>query len=259
MHILPGIPSITRHQRLIGLVALILLLGLGGCASVAQNQYDDGYEANDAAEPFNREMYGFNEGLDRAVLKPVSTRYVQTVPQAVRTHVSNFYSNLLYLDTVINGFLQGKLTQGTSDLARFGVNSTVGILGLFDVATPMGLKKHTEDFGQTLAVWHAGDGSYLVYPLLGSSSVRDTGAIVVSLLTNPIVYATAPIAIPLSILGVIDLRARHAGFVQFRDEAALDPYIFTRESYRQHRVFEIYDGKPPRPNYDTSGLPDQTQ
>ena len=251
-----GLMQAPLHGRAIWLVALTLLLGLSGCASMPKDLDED--DANDVAEPFNRSMYDFNEGLDRVVLKPVSTGYVKHVPQTARTGVSNFYDNLLYLDTVLNGFLQGKLTQGVSDLARFSVNSTVGILGLFDVATPMGLKRHKEDFGQTLAVWHAGDGSYLVYPLLGPSSVRDTGGIVVGLLTNPIVYALPPIAIPLGILSVVDLRARKAGFVKFRDAAALDSYIFTRESYRQNRVYEIYDGNPPRPVYENSGLESDT-
>lgn len=241
------------YERATWLIALpLMLLWLGGCASMPNDPDEE--DVNDAAEPFNRSMFDFNEGLDRVVLKPVSTTYVNHVPQTVRTGVSNFYDNLLYLDTVLNDFLQGKLTQGVSDLGRFGINSTIGIIGLFDVATPMGLKKHNEDFGQTLAVWHAGDGSYLVYPLLGPSSVRDTGGIVVGLLTNPVVYAVPPVAIPLGILSVVDLRARKEGFVKFRDAAALDPYSFTRESYRQNRVYEIYDGNPPRPVYDKGGL-----
>lgn len=230
-------------------LAVLLAFALGGCASTPKS-LEEGEDDNDAVEPLNRSMYSFNEGLDRVVLKPVSTGYVKYVPQLARTGVSNFYDNLLYLDTTLNSFLQGKLVQGFSDLTRFGVNSTIGVLGLFDVATPLGLEKHDEDFGQTLAVWNAGDGSYLVYPLLGPSSARDTGGIVVSFLTNPLLYITAPVAIPLSILNVVDQRARNEGFVKFRDAAALDPYIFTREAYRQNRVSKIYDGNPPPPVFD---------
>lgn len=232
--------------RLLGSHILAIALGLGGCASIPPEEREPG----DRFEASNRSIDRFNDGLDRAVLKPVSSAYVKHVPQPARTGVSNFYGNLLYFDTILNGFLQGKVKQGASDLARFGVNSTIGLLGFFDVATPLGLQQHDEDFGQTLAVWGAGSGEYVVYPLLGPSGVRDTGGVVVSLLTNPIMYVAAPVAIPLGVLNIIDLRARKEGFVRFRDEAALDPYVFTRESYLQNRRFEVYDGNPPRIRYD---------
>ncbi len=232
-------PGPGRHFVWLG--SLVIVLALGGCASIPQDQRDP----DDALETVNRPVYDFNEGLDRAVLKPVSSAYTDHIPQLVRTGVSNFYDNLLYLDTVLNSFLQGKLSQGFSDFGRFGLNSTVGILGLFDVATPLGLTQHREDFGQTLGVWGAGTGEYLVYPLIGPSGVRDTGGVVVGWLTNPLFYLAAPVAIPLGVIGVVDLRARKEGFVKFRDAAALDPYVFTRESYLQHRQSEIYDGNPP--------------
>ncbi len=223
-------------------LSIACVLAVTGCASVPPGERDP----EDPHEGFNRSMYRFNDKLDAAVLKPVSSAYTRTLPQPVRTGVSNFYSNITYLDTTLNDFLQGKGAQGASDLGRFLVNSTIGIIGIFDVATPMGLELHNEDFGQTLGVWGARNDSYLMYPVWGPSTVRDTGGIVVSLLTNPIYYATAPVSIPLGLLQVVDLRARHEGFVQFRDEAALDPYVFTRESYLQHREFEVYDGNPPR-------------
>lgn len=221
--------------------SLFIALALGGCASIPPDQLEPG----DRLESGNRSVYKFNEGLDRMVLKPVSSAYANHVPQAVQTSVSHFYDNLTYIDTILNDFLQGKGKQGGSDLVRFGVNSTFGVLGFFDAATPAGLPKHKEDFGQTLGVWGAGSGEYLVYPLIGSSGVRDTGGVVVGWLTNPLFYVAAPVAIPLGVISVVDLRARKEGFVKFRDEAALDPYIFTRESYQQNRRFEIYDGKPP--------------
>lgn len=233
-------------RRFLRMESLCLALALGGCASIPQDQRDPG----DRFEAGNRSVYNFNEGLDRVALKPVSRAYIDHVPQPVRTAASNFFDNLRYLDTVLNGFLQGKVAQGSSDLARFGINTTVGVLGLFDVASKFGLPPHDEDFGQTLAIWGAGPGEYLVYPLLGPSGVRDTGGVVVSLLTNPIVYAVPPVAIPLGILSVVDLRARNEGFTRFRDAAALDPYVFTRESYLQYRQFEIYDGNPPRPKLE---------
>jgi phospholipid-binding lipoprotein MlaA len=224
-----------------GAIALLTV----GCASTPKVEREPG----DPVENLNRSVYNFNDDLDVAVLQPVAGAYVSGLPQPVRTGVSNFYDNIQYLDTTLNGFLQGKVLQGTSDLGRFVVNSTVGILGIFDVATPIGLVRHDEDFGQTLATWNAGDGAFLMYPLIGPSSVRDTGGIIVSALTNPIMYASAPVAIPLGLLGIVDLRARSEGFVRFRDQAALDPYIFTRESYLQNRQFMIYDGNPPRPAF----------
>jgi len=232
----------ARSRLILGAQGLCLVLALGGCASIPPEQRDPG----DRFEAGNRAVYDFNEGLDRVALKPVSKAYVEYIPQPVRTAASNFFDNLRYLDTVLNGFLQGKVAQGSSDLARFGINSTIGILGFFDVASKVGLPPHNEDFGQTLAVWGAGPGEYLVYPLIGPSGVRDTGGVVVSLLTNPIFYVASPVAIPLGIISVVDLRARNEGFTRFRDAAALDPYIFTRESYLQYRQYEIYDGKPPR-------------
>lgn len=237
----PGSNPPAQRCRFLLPVSLAILWALGGCASIPQDQRDPG----DRLESGNRSVYRFNEGLDRMVLKPVSSAYTDHVPQPIRTSVSHFYDNLTYPSTILNNFLQGKVRQSASDLVRFGVNSTIGILGFFDVATPAGLPKHKEDFGQTLAVWGAGTGEYLVYPLIGPSGVRDTGGVVVGWLTNPLFYVAAPVAIPLGVISVVDLRARMEGFVKFRDEAALDPYIFTRESYLQNRRFEVYDGNPP--------------
>jgi len=233
--------SPVRNARFPWIGSLFIVLALGGCASIPPDQLEPG----DRFESGNRSVYKFNDGLDRAVLKPVSSSYVDHIPQPIRTSVSHFYDNLTYIDTILNGFLQGKGKQGVSDLARFGINTTVGILGFFDVATSIGLPQHKEDFGQTLGVWGAGTGEYLVYPLVGPSGVRDTSGVVVGWLTNPLFYVAAPIAIPLGVISVVDLRARKDGFVRFRDEAAFDPYIFTRESYQQNRRFEVYDGKPP--------------
>jgi phospholipid-binding lipoprotein MlaA len=233
------IPNPSLLRTMIGASSLALA---AGCTAMPTAEMDP----IDPNERFNRSMYEINDDLDRAVLKPVATAYTDVLPQPVRTGVSNFYDNLTYLDTTINSFLQGKVVQGTSDLGRFIINTTLGLAGIFDVATYMGLEKHDEDFGQTLAVWGVKTDQYLMYPVLGPSSVRDTGGIVVSMLTNPVFYAAAPVAVPLAILQGVDQRARSEGFVRFRDEAALDPYLFTRDSYLQHREFEIHDGNVPR-------------
>jgi phospholipid-binding lipoprotein MlaA len=233
------LPNPVLLRTMIGATCLTLS---AGCTAMSTAETDP----IDPHEEFNRSMYGFNEDLDQAVLKPVATTYTDVLPQPIRTGVSNFYDNLTYLDTTINSFLQGKVLQGTSDLGRFIINTTLGLVGIFDVATYMGLEKHDEDFGQTLAVWGVKTDEYVMYPVLGPSSVRDTGGIVVSMLTNPVFYAAAPVAVPLAILQGVDQRARSEGFVRFRDEAALDPYLFTRDSYLQHREFEVHDGNVPR-------------
>ena len=131
--------------------------------------------------------------------------------------------------------------------ARFVFNTTLGIGGLFDVSTGFGLERQEEDFGQTLAVWGMEDGNYIHYPLLGSSSVRDTPGIVVGALTDVLTYFAA---LPLALLEIIDTRANLASAARIRDESAFDPYVFTREAYRQRRTFLVYDGNPPLDDFD---------
>lgn len=224
------------------LAAGLLAFSLSACVSIPPDQRDP----DDPAESYNRGAYSFNEGLDTAVLEPTATAYKASVGEGLRQAISNFFDNLLYFDTILNSFLQGKLAQGVSDIGRLLVNTTFGFGGLFDIATPAGLPEHDEDFGQTLAVWGADSGAYLVYPLFGPSSVRDTGGLLMGFATNPITYAAAPIAIPLGLLAIIDQRATNEGLAQFIDTASLDPYVFARESYLQYRVSEVYDGNPPR-------------
>jgi len=142
-------------------------------------------------------------------------------------------------------FLQGKGEQGLADSGRFLINSTFGALGLFDVATPLGLERHHEDFGQTLAVWGVGQGSYLVLPVFGPHTARDVPDIGVSAVTNILFYVSSPVVVPVVVLGIIDKRSRFDQAIQFRKKVAVEPYLFTREAYIQHRKFLIYDGDPP--------------
>lgn len=221
---------------------IVAVLTASGCAAAPRNP-----DPSDPWEGTNRSVYNFNEALDEAVLEPVSEAYVDVTPQPVRTAVSNFFDNLAYINVILNDFLQGKAEQGVSDSARFVWNSTAGILGFFDVASRMGLKPHDEDFGQTLGVWGAESGPYLTLPVLGPSSGRDVTGLPVTYGTNILFYVgEAAVAWPLAILNIIDLRARSAGFMRFRDVAALDPYLFTRESYLQYRTYQVYDGNVPR-------------
>ena len=245
----PFSPRISSHTRTRSkrapfavVLALTALATLGGCSAIPYE-----YDATDPdpIEPVNRIMYGITDLADRIMLEPAADLYLLATPDPIQEGVSNFFDNLGYPDTIINDFLQGKTEQGLSDLGRFAVNSTVGLLGILDVATLMGLEAHNEDLGQTLGVWGAGEGPYLFVPLLGPHHLRDVGNIPMSIFTNPLYYAQSGITSPLIALSIIEQRARLKSASRIRDEAALDPYIFTREAYRQNRNYEIYDGNPP--------------
>ncbi len=183
------------------------------------------------------------------MFEPIVNTYIDYVPDAAQRSIGNFYDNLSYPNVVLNVFLQGKVKQGFQDSLRFFVNSSIGLFGLFDMATHMGLQKHDEDFGQTLGVWGVNTGSYLFIPFLGPSSERDVSSIPVSIFTNVLFYAGLAVgstfAAPLTVLGAIDKRARLSGPMRIRDEAALDPYLFVREASLQQREFLIHDGQLP--------------
>jgi len=223
------------------LLALILALMLNACAT-SQNHYDP-------IESTNRVSDKINDSIDRISLKPAAQGYTAVVPKPVRLAVSNFFDNSTYINTVLNDFLQGKGQQGFMDLTRFLINSTLGVGGLVDVASPMGLEHHNEDFGQTLATWGVSQGAYIVYPFYGPNSVRNTPDFLTATVTDPLFWAgffLAPyITIPAAALKYVDERALLLSASDMRDEMALDPYVFTREAWRQRREYLIYDGNPP--------------
>ncbi len=229
-------------MRMAASTGLMSLLLVAGCATTPPYK-----EPSDPLEPVNRVVYRFNDVVDRAVFKPVAKTYNKYTPTPVQTGVGNFFSNLGEPVVIVNDVLQGKLPQSASDTARLVFNSTFGVLGLIDVATPMGHPRHDEDFGQTFAVWGAGEGWYLVLPFLGPSTVRDAVGL-------PLEYALDPVARhdevrernSLYALHTIDTRARLLGASKVLDTAALDDYIFIRAAYRQRRWSLIYDGNPPR-------------
>jgi len=228
--------SITRL-----FILLFALMLLPACATTENH--------HDPIEPVNRITDKVNDGLDRITLKPLAKGYTAAVPKPMRTAVSNFYDNAAYLNTVLNDFLQGKGQQGFLDLSRFLVNSTLGFAGLVDVASSMGLQRHQEDFGQTLATWGFSQGAYIIYPLLGPNSIRNTPDFITSTATSPLFWAglvLAPYAtIPITALSYVDKRAKLLDASDMRDELALDPYVFTREAWSQNREYNIYDGHPP--------------
>ena len=216
------------------LIAGVIVLISSGCATTAPISGDP----FDPWEPTNRSFYAFNDAVDRALLEPAANLYLK-LPGGVRESVHNFLDNAAYPGTVLNQILQGKFEPAMEGTARFVFNTTLGIGGLFDVATGMGLKRQEEDFGQTLAVWGSGEGNYIHYPVLGPNSVRDTPGIVVGALTDVLTYVAA---LPLALLEIVDNRANLASAARIRDESAFDPYVFTREAYRQRRTFLVYDG-----------------
>jgi len=230
---------------------VILLLGLLPSCATVENDYDP-------LVGLNRGTESFNTTVDKVSLKPIAKGYQAVTSKSIRNMVSNFYDNATYLNTVLNDFLQGKGKQGFEDFGRFLINSTLGIAGLADVASSMGLEKHDEDFGQTLGVWGADQGAYIVYPFLGPNSVRDTPGFITETATDPLFWAAffvaPPVTIPFTVLKYIDKRSRLMEASDMRDELALDPYLFTREAWRQSREYKIYDGNPPASN--TTGSED---
>ena len=231
-----------RFAPIVAVVGILVMLS--GCAS---NPTDP----NDPFEGVNRDFDAINMHLDKNFFEPVADAYVEYLPGQMRQGVTNFFDNLGTPNDILNSALQGKLGDAASGTGRFVVNSTVGIGGLFDVATSMGMEALDEDFGQTLGVWGADEGAYLVIPLRGPNSVRDIWSIPVSYLTNPLTYVELGVfAIPIAALDAIDTRARLATAIKISNEA-LDPYVFRREAYRQRRVDLIYDGNPPDEKLDS--------
>jgi len=230
------VDSIARTFRHGTRALLVLgLMTLTACASSADNP--------DPLEDINRGVYAFNDFLDRNLLMPVAVGYTRVTPEPVQTGVNNFYSNLRYPLVTINQFLQGKVETGLQDSGRFLINSTLGIGGLFDPATGMGLPAHQEDFGQTLARWGVGSGPFLMVPLLGPATLRDgAGQLAHSNLTYlPLYVDNIPVRNSLIVLDFINTRARLLDSEEMISGG--DRYLFIRDAYLQRREFLISDGQ----------------
>lgn len=211
---------------------------LGGCAINGSK--------TDPLEPLNRGIYQFNDAVDKAAVKPVAQAYKAITPTPVRTAVTNFFANLGDVLVTANDLLQFKFGSAAADASRVLLNTTFGVAGLFDVATPWGLEKRNEDFGQTLGYWGVGNGPYLMLPLLGPSTLRDTLGRVVDNYGDPVTNIGH---VPTRNSGVgarmVDSRAGLLDTEKVLEEAALDPYVFLRDAYLQRRRSLIYDGDPP--------------
>lgn len=226
-------------RRLAAGIAAVFLFS--GCATVPVANPDDPWEG------FNRNVHAFNETLDGWVLKPVATGYDALAPSPVRYGVANFFANLGEVWVGANNLLQGKPLDAASDLGRFVLNSTIGIGGLIDVASAMGLPRHQEDFGQTLAVWGVGSGPYVVLPVFGPRTLRDSGGLLFDIGSDPLVYVKPDEASwGLVSLRLIDQRAELLPAEKTLDQAALDKYDYLRSAYLQRRKHLVFDGNPPR-------------
>jgi len=245
-----GFTDSKQRTIVIRCILLLSISLLGGCASNMPRE--DGTVNTDPIEPTNRVAYSFNDTLDRNLLIPIAQAYANITPDPIQAGVTNFFDNIAYLNVILNSFLQGKFNQSISDLFRFLFNSTLGIGGLFDVATDMGFQAHDEDFGQTLAVWGIPRGAYLYIPVVeGPNTVRNLPNIAAKWLLDPFTYLSGSVLFPISVLNMVNKRANFLDETSIRDEAALDPYSFTREAYLQQREFLIYDGNPPADGYDS--------
>lgn len=229
-------PIAKRFTLAVAMV--VAAVGLTGCATTANNP-------KDPFEGFNRVMFSVNEGID-VVVKPVAKGYDQVMPDPVKTGVGNFFGNIADLWIAVNNFLQGKPTDGFSDIGRVLVNSTIGIVGLIDVASEMGLEKHAEDFGQTLGKWGVDGGPYLFWPIIGPRNVRDTFGFAVDISADPVVRLE-DVSARNTLIGVrfIDLRASLLPADKVVEEAAFDKYNYIRDAYSQNRRSAIHDGNPP--------------
>lgn len=224
----------------------LAVLLLSGCATGPQAHRDD------PLEPLNRAMFGFNETLDRALLKPVAGVYQDAVPELARRGVGNFFGNLEDAWSFVNNLLQFKGVAAADSLMRVSVNTFFGLGGLLDVASEMRIERHTEDFGQTLGHWGIGAGPYLVLPALGPSSLRDTAALSLDV-KGDAVAQTGDVAVRNSLwtLRVVHERARLLKAVDVLEQAALDKYTFVRDAYLQRRRNLVFDGNPPEEPFDS--------
>ena len=239
--------SVTRLAAVAGLV-----VALAGCTTIRAARGGPG-ERLDPWENWNRKVFNFNDGVDRAVLKPVATAYSTVVPQPIRRGVGNFFSNFADAWSAVNNMLQGKFTAGFEDITRVGANTLFGLGGILDVASEMGLEHHYEDFGQTLGRYGVGAGAYIVLPILGPSDVRDAFALPIDRLGSaPSFFNGTATQLGLTGLQIVNTRSGLLRATGVIDDIALDRYTFVRDAYLQRRRSLVFDGDVP----ETPAAPD---
>ncbi|WP_413674857.1 VacJ family lipoprotein [Massilia cellulosiltytica] len=231
--------------RIVAALLLTPAVLLSGCATGTQR------DPVDPLEPLNRATFRFNDTLDRHIAQPVARTYNRTVPRFVRTGVDNFFSNLGDVPVMLNDFAQLRLMDGMNDLMRVAVNSTFGLLGVLDIATPAGIAKHNQDFGLTLGHYGVPAGPYLVLPLFGPSTFRDAAGFGVDQYASPITYAKPASRNTLWGVDFVSTRARYLNATNLLEQAALDRYLFVRDAYLGRRHTQLDEGKEtPLPDYD---------
>jgi len=232
--------SLPAVRGLRPLGAAVLLALLTGCAA---GPYPN---AADPFEGFNRGVSRFNDTVDDAVLVPVATAYRQVLPSPVRTGVNNFFNNLGDVWNFANSVLQLKAQHSAETFMRLNVNTFFGLGGVLDVASELGIDRHNEDFGQTLGRYGVPSGPYVVLPVLGPSTLRDTAALPVDVRGDLVDHIhDIPVRNSLYVLRVVDTRSNYLRATQLLGDAALDKYSFTRDAFLQRRRSEVYDGNPP--------------
>ena len=233
----PAVAIKKVHRVLFG---VMMLATVSGCATRMNA------DARDPWESFNRGVFSFNDAADKAIFKPVATVYRDVTPALVRTGVGNFFGNLDDAWSFVNSLLQLKIVAAVDNFMRFNVNTVMGIGGIFDVASEMRIERHREDFGQTLGRWGVGPGPYIVLPLLGPSTLRDTVALPVDFKGDIAANLShVPTRNTLKVLDQLDTRASLLSVSNSLDEVALDKYSFTRDAFLQRRNNAIFDGNPP--------------
>jgi phospholipid-binding lipoprotein MlaA len=234
---------------------LAALVPLAGCASkpattaptAASAQQRSYVDPRDPLETINRPLWDFNyDILDKYLLRPATVGYMTVVPKPARKGLVNAANNLSEPASFLNATLQAKPQSAAISAGRFLVNSTLGLFGLIDVATKIGLVEQNEDFSQTLAVWGVADGAYLMIPALGPTTIRDTSGRVVDNLYFPLALLNTPISLARAAVGALDAREQLMSLENLLEES-LDPYAFIKESYFQRQQFKIFDGNPPQP------------
>lgn len=233
-------------MRRAALCALTAAALLAGCATA---------QRPDPLEPLNRKVFAFNEAIDAAVLKPTAEAYRAALPTPAQIAVSNFFGNLKDAWSAVNLLLQGRVADSLSDVMRVGTNTVFGFMGVMDIATELGFERHGEDFGQTLGRWGVPPGAYIVWPLLGPSTVRDSVGLPVDMLATP--ESLVNVSVTRNSMTALRLVSTRAGLLSttgLLDDIALDKYAFVRTAYLQRRRSLVYDGNPPEED-DEDDLP----
>jgi phospholipid-binding lipoprotein MlaA len=227
-------------RRCLSLFAVIALLLLQACASIKSD------DARDPWEPMNRSIYNFNDAVDTVAIRPAAQIYVNVVPSLVRTGLHNVVSNLADVWSMANSVMQLKGQHAAETFMRVAVNTVFGLGGVLDIATEMRLERHKEDFGQTLGYWGVKPGPYVVLPILGPSTLRDSLSIPVDFQGDPRRQLNDQATrTGLAVVRVLDVRANLLKTVDTVKEASLDPYSFVRDAYLQKRENDVHDGNPP--------------